>query len=95
MTTPRKHRGCLLWPILNDDTGQVDYWEVHEPCPESHLVRRAGGTVDQAEWLDCCHYNMEPEGRASTLAEAKALTYDIARNYRRFAQLQQLIGGNR
>jgi hypothetical protein len=94
MASPQKHRGCLLWPILNDDTGKVEYWEIHEPCPESHTIQRADGTIEKAEWLDCCHSGMEPAARTTTLTEAKDLTYGIARDTWRMAALERLIGAN-
>lgn len=78
--SPQLHRGCLLWPVLNDETGKVDYWEVHPPCPENHLVQRPGQPPEKAPHLDCCHY-AEPEDTAATLAEAKALTFWVARNH--------------
>lgn len=37
--SPRTYYGHLLWPVLDDDTGQVIGWDVHEhgdtdPCSE-------------------------------------------------------------
>lgn len=30
MTSPRTYFGFTLWPVLDDDTGRVDYWDVHD-----------------------------------------------------------------
>lgn len=30
MISPRTFFGYTLWPVLNDDTGEVDYWDVHD-----------------------------------------------------------------
>lgn len=90
MTYPRKYRGCLLWPILNDDTGKVDYWEVHPPCPHKHTRRRADGTIEKAQWLDCCHYH-EPEATATELDEARQLTLGVKRSYDRSRALDRFL----
>lgn len=29
--TRRTYRGYHLCPVLNDETGKVDYWDVHDP----------------------------------------------------------------
>lgn len=89
VSTPRRRHGCLLWPVLNDDSAEVDYWEVYAPCPEDHAVRRSDGTVEQALWLDCCH-SYEPEATGKTLAEASEHTYGVAREYYRYRRLALL-----
>ena len=54
--------GWTLWPIFDDETGEITYWEVHSPCLK-HDPRRL---------CDCPAAN-DGEYHTDTLAEAKAI----------------------
>jgi len=55
MTTTR-YRKHHLWPVLDDDTGKLDYWDVHhpdDPHGEGDPIAEGFGTLAEAKaWLD-------------------------------------------
>jgi hypothetical protein len=65
--TPQRLYGWVLWPILNDDTGDVEYWDIHRPCFE-HDPRHA---------CPCAADASQGDYTAATLAEAR----DIVRKH--------------
>lgn len=96
MSSPRIVHRCILWPVLDDETGRVDYWEVHEPCPyqTEHITRRnADGTTTRAEIDDCCHTH-EPAETATTFGEASALAKKVSRDALFIRGLDRAFGGD-
>ena len=90
--TPTRFHGWLLYPIINDDTGAVDYWDIHPPCPSAHTITRADGSTDRLDFCDDCHLN-EPDAQAVTLTEARNHVRANRRVWNIDQQLDQLIGG--
>lgn len=72
MTT--RYKGWTIWPILDDDSGRVGYYDIHEPCVEGcerRTIRRADGSLHPAKCE--CHYVIGSLSTATTIEEAKAI----------------------
>lgn len=94
MATITKHKRWTLVPILNDDSGKVDYWDVYEPCRfrcEQKVVVRLEGSPDRAKCE--CWYASEPDHMAGTLVEAKQIVENNARKVGSWQAFDRMISG--
>lgn len=55
MTSPRCFFGYWLWPVLDDETGALDYWDIHEHDDargEGQPLAEGLSTLDDAkDWV--------------------------------------------
>lgn len=64
----RTYRNYIIVPVLDEATGLLCYWDVHEPCRE-RAHKAPEGRCD-------CPSSTDPIGTVATLAEAEELVRD-------------------
>lgn len=90
---PRTHRGWFIVEERDADTGNLDCYEIYEPCAYNceRPIMRSDGTIEHPR-CECWIQQSEPTAIAHTIKDAHNVINKLNTEYRRTRALEKMLG---